>query len=107
MKTPIELVKYEQACEDITNLFARKYFGKDVEVWFVADNTTGSAIIGDYSFFICDMYKYLREKYTRKDMIEHYDYMLKCIEEKKTPFNIKNWRAIKKSRLNNKEYDNE
>ena len=96
MKTPIELENYEQTCEDITNFFAKKYFGKDVEVWFVGDDTTGVAFIADYFFSITDMYKYLREKYTRKDMIEHYDYILKCIEEKKTPFNIKNWRAIKK-----------
>ena len=101
MKTPTELVKYERACENITNLFAKKYFGKDVEVWFVADNTTGVAFIADYFFNITDMYGYLKQKYTRKDMIEHYDYMLKCIDEKKAPFNIKNWRAIKKSRLNN------
>ena len=101
MKKPIELVKYEQACEDITNLFARKYFGKDVEVSFVADDKTGVACIADYFFRIRDMYEYLKEKYTRKDMFEHYDYELKCTEEKETSFNIENWRAINKSRLNN------
>lgn len=94
-----ELKNYRKACEDIGKVFAKKYFGKDCENWFVADDVTGVMYVNDFFFNIDDMYEYLKCRYSCKKIIERYYQEMAYIEEKNSRDgfpNIKNWIKLNK-----------
>lgn len=88
--------EWERATDELTRRFTLKYFGKDTEHWWVADEIGGVACINDYFFNIGDMSDFLRYNYTIKAMFEYYDYTMDCYENNKERLNIKTWRHLKK-----------
>jgi hypothetical protein len=75
--------------------FALKYFGKDKEDWWVADEIGGVYHINDYFFNLDTMVQFLKHNYSVKKMFEYYDYQLKCIEDKKIPICIRDYKKLK------------
>ncbi len=86
------LAYYDEATQLFADYFARKYFGLEGEVDWVAGEVGGVAVIGDYFFSVADMHNYIKYKYSRALMFEYYDYALEAHEKSESPINIKNWR---------------
>ena len=94
--TPLN--QYIKACNDLGKQFARKYFGKNVDQWWISDEVGGVYVINDYFFDMNTIADFIRYKYTRNDMFAYYDYSLKEYEKKEKDrviINIKNWRQLK------------
>ncbi len=89
------LVKWEEETDKLAKEFAKKYFGKDVEEWWVSDEIGGVYYINDRFFNIQDMVDFIKYRYTSDQMFEYYDYALDLAMEEKTPINIKNWKKLK------------
>ena len=91
--------QYEQSCNLLGNYFAQKYFVKDYEQWWVAEDCTGIMYINDRFFSVLDMYEYIKNKYTAKQVFERYDeeleYLGDDVDRQGFP-NIKNWKLIRK-----------
>lgn len=85
---------YEHACEKIAIFFAKKYFGDYYEYssgdwgW---QNIGGVININDYYFNVDQMLHYLKYKYSKKQMFEHYNYYLDGGE-----VCIRDWKKLKK-----------
>ena len=88
--------EWERATINLTQHFVDRYFGRNTEACWVAEEVGVVANIGDYFFNVGDMVDFLRYNYTRKAMFEYYEYDLKCLENKESPINIKAWRHLKK-----------
>ena len=107
MKKKINIENYENACKEMAEIFIKKYFGRieDCDYWFVADDPSGVLYVNDYWFNISDIYSFLREKYSIKDMFAYYSYSLEFTEkecnknpklnDKRSPINITHWRKLK------------
>jgi hypothetical protein len=99
------IFSWELETDLLARYFAKRYFGKDVEEWWLADEVSGVYCIGDYFFNLEDMVDFIRYKYTAKDMFAYYDYSLDFQEKeyernpklvnKMHPINIKNWKKLK------------
>jgi hypothetical protein len=88
-----ELNDWEKASDNLANFFAKKYFGKDVEQWWVGDCTGDVYYINDRFFSISDMVDFIRHKYSAKMMFEYYDQKLACdMKDKEWRYNIKNYK---------------
>ncbi|MES2060237.1 MAG: hypothetical protein V4438_04370 [Patescibacteria group bacterium] len=96
MKNKPFFKEWEATTNQLAEQFALKYFGKDVETYWIADEIGGVYSVADYFFNVNTMADFLRYNYTRKSMFEYYDYHLKCLENKESPINIKAWRHLKK-----------
>lgn len=94
-KNQAYFIDWEIATDKLAEAFALKYFGKDVEMDWVADQIGGVLMIADYFFGVNEMADYLRYNYTRKAMFAYYDYSLKCHEKGETLINIKTYLHIK------------
>jgi hypothetical protein len=94
-KNQVYFKEWEATTNHLAFQFALKYFGKDADYWWIADEIGGVFCIADYFFNVMDMADFLRYNYTRKAMFEYYDYALKCHEKSKSPINIKTWRHLK------------
>jgi len=100
------LFSFEMEADLLARYFARKYFGKDTEEWWVAEDIGGTYYINDRFFGLEEMVEFLRNKYSAKDMFDYYDYSLAFQEkeyernpklgDKMFPINIKNWKKLKK-----------
>ena len=93
----LELDFWEMVTQSLVEAFTLKYFGKDVESWWVADEVGGVLFINDYFFNLRDITDYIRYYYPKEKMFEYYDYALKCAERGKSnpSINIKNFRWLK------------
>ena len=74
-----EIKEYENAVENLTIAFAKKYF-KDAyeytkEDW-IANQIGGIIFMNDYYFSVDDMVDYMRNKATVKEMFGHCDYII-------------------------------
>lgn len=79
-----DLIKdWEYATDSIAEEFARKYFGRDAELWWVADQVGGVLFINDYFFNIDRMVDSLKYKATRKQMFDYYDMELEHMSTRK------------------------
>lgn len=97
MRQPYFL-KWEQATDELARQFALKYFGKDYDLWWIADEIASIACINDdYFFDVKDMADFLRYNYTKKSMFEYYQYAIDWYEnaDDDSKLNIKNWRHFK------------
>jgi hypothetical protein len=84
------LTKWYRATENLAQMFAIKYFGKDAsDTWWVADDVGGVYVINDYFFEVGDMVEFLREGYGKDRMFEYMDYALKIRTDGGHPLNIK------------------
>ena len=87
---------WEEATENLKLLFVDKYFGKDAEVYWIADQIGGVLFINDFFFDLSDIVDFLRYNYSLKKMFEYYDYRLRMQEKNQFVINIKNYKKIKK-----------
>ena len=93
----------EELALDICRTFIKKYF-KEIDlmskhdVYFIGNEISCFNVvgIGDYFFDVSNMYDYLKYKYSKKKMFEHYWYQLDCYEKEIYPINIKNYLKLKK-----------
>ena len=90
------LQTWEDVTDNLAFRFAEKYFGKNVEVDWVAEDIGGVCVISDYFFNLGDMVDFMRYHYTRKKMFSYYNYALTEREKDKYPINIKNYLKLKK-----------
>lgn len=94
------LKQYYFACDVLANNFANKYFGKDAECWWVADEIGGVYYINDYWFSVSEMADFVKYKYTRKEMFGYKNQQTECYESKKcTMLCIRDWKKINKMKL--------
>lgn len=77
-----ELKQYEQVCNKLSNYFVNRYFGKNTEVFWVAEEIGGCLSVNDYFFNMSDIKDYIKYHYTAKQMFEYYEYELKEQENK-------------------------
>lgn len=98
MKKPQELDDWRNANGKLAHYFAKRYFGRDCEEWWIAGDIGGIYFINDYFFNPKDMADYIKYDYSRDKMFEHYNYILKCNENGKTDeiINIKSYIKLKK-----------
>lgn len=92
----ITLYKWQCATAELGAYFARKYFGKDCEAWWIADDIGGVMYINDRFFSPSDMADFIKCRYSPAKMFEYYDYALGCRERNESPINIKAYRHWKK-----------
>jgi hypothetical protein len=99
MRPEYYIKQYEQSCNLLGNYFAQRYFGKDYEQWWVADDVTGTMYINDRFFSVLDMYQYIKHKYTAEQMFKRYDdeieYDLRMGRKDGFP-NIENYKKLNK-----------
>lgn len=91
--------------DELAKTFAEKYFGKDSDQWWVADEIGGVYFINDYFFNLLEMVEFLRYKYTRKMMFDYYEYKLEFeqkqydndprISQRLSPICIRDYKKMK------------
>jgi hypothetical protein len=92
-----DLQNWYKATDILAKEFAFHYFGDDVEVWWVAGQIGGVLFINDRFYSIQDIVDYIQYKYSKKDMFDHHDTMLKNAEKGMSiDASIKNWRELRK-----------
>ena len=87
-----ELKAYYVAVEDLTKLFAKKYF-KGVYEYNVNDwvDIGGVICINGYCFNFCDIKLALEYKATEKELFDYYDYSYEKYLADKTCVNFENY----------------
>jgi len=95
MKTKY-LTDWEKATDNLAKYFTARYFGKDAEAYWIADDIGGCYQIADYFFNTEHMVDYIRYGYSKDLMFKHCDYALRCAEKNKHPINIKTYKKLKK-----------
>jgi hypothetical protein len=91
------LENWEWYTNDFAVYFAIKYFGKDNERWWVANEVGGVYHINDYFFNMTDMVDFVRYKYSRKQMFEYYEYSLDFLSKRKNdhlPICIRDYKKL-------------
>ena len=83
---------WEQMSDNLAYRFTQRYFGKDSEYYWIADEIGGTIEVGDHLFSLDEMVQFTRHKYTKDKMFEYYDYALEKGMKNDTPINIKNWK---------------
>ena len=93
-----ELKYYEIACQDLKDMFVKRFFGKtDPEVWWVADKIGEVLFVNDFFFDMVDITQFIRYRYTRKEMFEYYDQRLEALMAGSDfNYNIYSWKKLKK-----------
>lgn len=86
---------WEDATIDLCNHFTLKYFDKDADVYFVADEIGKVLAINDYFFDLDEILDFLKYNYSKKMMFAWYDYKIECSVTGKLPINIKNYKKCK------------
>jgi hypothetical protein len=86
---------WENSVDDVAEYFRLKYFGKNSESWWIAEEVGGVFYINDYFFNLKDMVDFIKYKYSSTKMFEYYEYSLGCAEEGVSPINIKNYKKLK------------
>ena len=84
-------------------LFVEKYFGKDAEYYWIADEVGGCLYVNDRFFNINDIVNFIRYRYTPDQMFEYYDKELESKEKGQDYFpNIKNWKKLNENKVSNR-----
>jgi hypothetical protein len=99
-----QLKQYEVAVQELAEYFAKRYFKKDYEMYWVADEIGGTLCVNDYFFDVYDIAYFVKYNYSAKDMFEYYDEKLKVKMIDINAFfpNIKNYRKLKNDRTSKK-----
>ena len=85
---------WEQMSDNLAYRFTQRYFGKDSEYYWIADEIGGTLEVGDHFFSLDDMIQFTRHKYTKNQMFEYYDYALTKATINVPFMSIKNWKLI-------------
>jgi hypothetical protein len=64
---------YELACDELAQYFVTKYFGKDVEYYWIGDERGGCIEVSDRFFSMSDIHDFIRYKYSAKMLFAYYD----------------------------------
>lgn len=86
---------YEYMCQEVANQFATKYFGKEVDSWWVAGEVGRIYFINDYFFNMENMVDFLKYRFSKKKMFDYYEYSLEMQLKNEIPWNIKTYRYVK------------
>lgn len=91
------LQQYENAVEQVTKFFCKKYF-KDDYVYdrkhWIGEEIGGQIWINDYWFNFGHIVDYIKYDYTEDEMFEHYDYDLGERTAGRIPINIRNYKKL-------------
>jgi len=85
---------WENISDNLAHIFTQKYFGRNSEYYWIADEIGGTIEVGDHFFSLGDMVQFTRHKYTKSQMFDYYDYALEKGIKNETPINITNWKLI-------------
>lgn len=97
MKKNEKIERWENETQELANYFASRFFGKEPEMYWIADEIGGCLSINDHFFSVNDIVDFIRYKYTPKKMFEYYEYRLERLENKADyTINIKNYLKLKK-----------
>ena len=91
----IAIKEYNAICNIIVDIFVKKYFNKDAERWWVADEVGSGISIDDCYFSMEDILEYMKYKYSKKKMFERHEYTVDCAFKNISPTNIKNYKKLK------------
>jgi len=91
----IAIEEYDAICYRIVDIFVKKYFNKDAERWWVADEVGGGISIDNCYFSMTDILEYMKYGYSKKDMLKRANYALACAYKNISPTNIKNYKKLK------------
>ncbi len=73
------LIKWENATNDLAFEFKDKYFGKDcTDIWWIGNETGGVLTINDYYFNLDRIVEAMRYKATKKKLFGYYDLEIKA-----------------------------
>ena len=90
------LKELDDAIINLEEYFVERYFGKDAEHWWVASQLGETLFVNDFFFSLADMTDYIRNRYTGKEMIEHYELKLSHSLNNETFYNISSWKKLGK-----------
>ena len=96
----IKLLKWQEVSDELAFFFVEKYFGVDVDFYWIADDVGGTIEVNDYFFNMSDITDFIKYNYSRKMMFKYYDYALEYHSKKKHKdsdylINIKNYKKLK------------
>jgi len=95
----LEVQLYEEVCDLVARKFAKKYFGKDADYYWIADEIGGVIEIADRFYSITDMVEFIRYKYSAKMMFRYYDEKLDAdMKGKEFPYNIYSYKKLCKNK---------
>ena len=105
MKTIPQLQKdlisnWQDATQALATRFKDKYFSKDAEMWWVADNIGGTLEISDHYFNLDFIITSIDKNVTITNMFGYYSLDLDNAMENKTRINYKTWLQLVKSKIN-------
>jgi hypothetical protein len=90
-----ELLLWEKAINKLTSVFIKKYFDKDADWYWVADESGGTLCINDYFFNMDRIVEAIRYNASSKKLFEFYDLELeKAKKEEDMKINFKNFLKI-------------
>ena len=88
-----QIKELEKAITKFTDYFIKRYFGKDVDMFWVGDLIGGVLFVSDYFFDLNKMIDYVKYNYSFDEMSEYYYYSTDC-KPGKVIVNIKNWKQL-------------
>jgi len=96
----IKLLKWQEVSDELAFFFVEKYFGVDVDFYWIADDVGGTIEVNDYFFDMSSITDFIKYNYSRKMMFKYYDYVLEYHSKKKDKdsdylINIKNYKKLK------------
>lgn len=68
-----QLIPWITETNKLVDIFSKKYFGRNAEVWWIAGDVGGVLHVNDYFFNLDRIIDALRFKATRKQLFDYYD----------------------------------
>ena len=90
------LTEWEIETQRLAEYFVKRYFGKDAECYWIADDVGGCLEVADRFFSLSDIVEFIKHKYTYKQLAEYYDYRMDEGMKKnpKPPICIRDWKRL-------------
>lgn len=85
------ILNYEKACEKLALEIVKRYYEKDCEKWWVADDIGGVLFINDQFLSLNLVVEALRHDLTKDEYFDYYDYQLDQHMEGKSPYKLSVW----------------
>lgn len=83
---------WELYTQQLADEFVLKYFDKDADYRWIANEVGGVLFVNDCFFNLKDMVDFIRYKYSKKKMFKYYEYMLDTYETREVRINIKHFK---------------
>jgi hypothetical protein len=100
------LNNWEKKTNDLCNFFIEKYFGKDADTYWIAEEVGSVLYVNDHFFNLNNIIDFLKYKYSKNKMFEWYDYQMDCAYKEESPINIKNYKYARKTNTTNRDSNN-